>query len=164
MQRGLFLRKVGGQKIMPSFLSLHYYIPYYITALIILAVIYYSYATTNGGHRFGMHVGRRLCEVALIAIAGFLLPNVKFGSVPGLNLIWSDLNLYQLAIVWGVIGLVVSSVAWFFKHDFNDHSSKLYVGQTDNEVRRTVNVVVTHEVVTREDDEKKAAEAKEEKK
>ena len=149
---------------MPSFLSLHYYVPHYITALVILAVIYYSYATTNGAHRFGMHVGKRVGEAVIIAIAGFLLPNVKFGSVPGLNLLWSDLNLYQLAIVWGVIGLVVSSIAWFFKHDFNDHSSKLYVGQADNEVRRTVNVVVTHEVVTREDDEKKAADAKEDKK
>ncbi|MGM9998050.1 MAG: hypothetical protein ACI38Q_01415 [Candidatus Bruticola sp.] len=143
---------------MPSFLTMPYYIPSYVTAAIILVVVYISYATTNGEHRFGFHVGRRLSETVVLALLSFVLPKTTFGTLPVLNMAFpKDLGFVQIAILWGVVGLVVSSIVWLFKHDFTDHSSKLYVGQADNEVRRTVNVVVTHEYVTRQDDENKAA-------
>ncbi|MGM9991780.1 MAG: hypothetical protein ACI376_02885 [Candidatus Bruticola sp.] len=143
---------------MPSFLTIPYYIPSYVTAALILVVIYVSCSTTSGEHRFGFHVGRRLSESVVLAILSFVLPKTTFGTLPVLNMVFpKDLGFMQIAILWGGVGLIVSSLVWLFKHDFNDHGSKLYVGQADNEVRRTVNVVVTHEYVTRQDDENKAA-------
>lgn len=138
--------------------NLHIHIPYYITLLILLYPIFMSTIGINGAHRFGYAIGTRIVEGIFIAVLGFLFPNVSMGSLPGINLIFHPtMSIMQLAIVWTVLGVVLSSICWFFKHDFSAAPKTDVVYVKAKEEPRPINVTINHQVVSSSDSDTAAA-------
>ncbi|MCR4784275.1 MAG: hypothetical protein K6A35_07125 [bacterium] len=125
-----------------AFVSLDFNIPHYVTIAALLFLIYLSTIGVKGEHRCGYAVGQRLGEALFLAIVGFLLPGITMTALPGMLIFFpKGMGLVHFGIVWAVIGVVVTTITWFFKHDFSDHDSKLYVGQKTNEVR-SLNITI----------------------
>ena len=145
--------------VFPNF---HYPIPIFVTALLLLFLIYISIFGLDGSRSWQYGIRMRVLEALFIALVGWIfIPNVTMGSIPLLNALVPGrtsaygLSLTQFAVIWAVLGSILTIVSYFIKRIFSPSVEVTYVkpkeaAQEDRNINVTIN-----QMVTRADDEEK---------
>ncbi|MBQ7502749.1 hypothetical protein IJT93_08595 [bacterium] len=144
------------------FPNVHYPVPIFVTALLLLFLIYISiFGRDSSSWKVGIR--NRVLEALFIALVGWIfIPNVTMGSIPLLNALVPGrtsaygLSLTQFAVIWLVLGSILSVVACFIKRAFSPAVEVTYVKPKEAAPQEDRNINVTiNQMVTRADDEEK---------
>lgn len=96
------------------------HLPFYVTYLALLYVIYMGTAGVQGEHKMFYRSSLIIGECVFLGILSLLFPNVTCENAFPVNLAISGkfLHFYHLALLNLAIGIPLSCITWFFKHDF----------------------------------------------